>query len=221
MGTTVVAAQISPEERLIHVAHVGDSRCYRMRAGYLDQLTQDHSLINDVLEEKPEIDDTVIERLPKHVVTRALGMSDKLRVSVQSLAMAPGDRYLLCTDGLTGPVGNTDIARALTLDAPPSEIVARLIELANDAGGPDNIAALVIDCKSPEDDPRVSVAAPPSVPPYARDGSQPEILVLGIEEISLDGTPDVAVIPTQEASGDLIDALGDLIGPPGIKRKKS
>ncbi|HEX5099401.1 MAG TPA: protein phosphatase 2C domain-containing protein, partial [Polyangiaceae bacterium] len=73
MGTTVVAACFSPRSGLMHVGHVGDSRCYRMRGGHLELLTQDHSLLTDVLEQRPELDDTVLERMPKNIVTRALG----------------------------------------------------------------------------------------------------------------------------------------------------
>ena len=67
-------AGFSPRSGLMHVAHVGDSRCYRMRGGHLELLTQDHSLFTDVIEQRPELDDTVLERLPKNVVTRALGI---------------------------------------------------------------------------------------------------------------------------------------------------
>src|SRR6188768_569699 len=84
MGTTVVAACFSPRSGLMHVAHVGDSRCYRLRQGDLELLTQDHSLLTDVLEQRPELDDDVLARLPKNIVTRALGIDAKLRVSMRS-----------------------------------------------------------------------------------------------------------------------------------------
>ena len=75
----------------MHVAHVGDSRCYRLRGGHLELLTQDHSLITDVIERRPELDDTMLERLPKNVVTRALGHDGDLRVSLRSFTVVAGD----------------------------------------------------------------------------------------------------------------------------------
>src|SRR3954471_15455380 len=102
MGTTVVAACFSARSGLMHVANVGDSRCYRLRGGHLELLTQDHSLLMDVLEQRPDIDDEVIARLPKNIVTRAIGMVSALRVSLRSHSVVVGDRYLLCSDGLSG-----------------------------------------------------------------------------------------------------------------------
>ena len=147
MGTTVVAACFSPRSGLMHVAHVGDSRCYRLRAGHLELLTKDHSLLTDVIEQRPELDDQVLARLPKNVVTRALGMDGQLRVSMRSYAVVEGDRYLLCSDGLSGPVPATEIAATLGRDETPQQIATRLIGQANAAGGPDNIAVLVLHCQ--------------------------------------------------------------------------
>src|ERR1700679_2780574 len=73
MGSTIVALAFSPEGDILHVAHVGDSRCYRVRAGVLEQLTMDHSLVVDVLETHPDADDGLIAKMPEHVITRALG----------------------------------------------------------------------------------------------------------------------------------------------------
>ncbi len=206
MGTTVVAACFSPRSGLMHVGHVGDSRCYRLRGGHLEQLTQDHSLLTDVLEQRPELDDTVLERLPKNVVTRALGLDPKLRISLRSYAVVAGDRYLLCSDGLSGPVPATELAAALSAKTAPEAIAADLIERANAAGGRDNIAALLIECThGPEAD---SVPPPPAgvlqMTREAESRSDPELLILGIEELeSLDA---------DSASDDLLKALETLLG---------
>lgn len=216
MGTTVVAASFSQRSRLLHVAHAGDSRCYRLRAGHLELLTQDHSLINDVLEQRPELDDKVLERLPKHVVTRALGMEEKLRVSIASHGVLPGDRYLLCSDGLSGPVEAEHIAEALGYDGPPEKIASDLIDLANLAGGPDNIAALVIQVRGAPTNVSVSTVAldAAGAPVRARAArspegfaSEPEILILGIEELDLGGGS------FDSASDGLLDALDRLVHP--------
>lgn len=210
MGTTIVAASYSPRSGLLHIGHVGDSRCYRLRGGYLELLTQDHSLLNDVLEQRPELDETVLKRLPKNVVTRALGMEENVRVSIQSHAVAIGDRYLLCTDGLTNPVPPSAIAEVMAKPEPPSALAAELILLANTAGGPDNIAAVVIEVTGeqsgrkqpgPHVSPAVIAARRPDL------SSEPEILILGIEELDLD---KLQVVPAEAASDKLMESLGTL-----------
>ncbi len=184
VGTTVVAALWSPRTSFLHVAHVGDSRCYRLRGGQLEQLTQDHSLITDVLEERPDISDEVLGRLPKHVVTRALGMADRVRVSVRSYALVAGDRYLLCTDGLSGPIPAQRITRVLRDRAEPRDSVDALIELANAAGGPDNVSAVVISCEAgPDDLPAIELEPESTFHPGV--SSDPELLILGIEDLDL------------------------------------
>ena len=95
MGTTVVALLFSKRSSLVHVVHAGDSRCYRLRAGNLEQLTVDHSMINDVIEQRPDLEDSVLSSLPQHAVTRALGMEDRLRVPLASHQVVDGDRFLL------------------------------------------------------------------------------------------------------------------------------
>ncbi|HEX6276553.1 MAG TPA: protein phosphatase 2C domain-containing protein [Polyangiaceae bacterium] len=206
MGTTVVAACFSPRSGLMHVGHVGDSRCYRMRGGHLELLTQDHSLLADVLEQRPELDDTVLARLPKNIVTRALGIDPLLRVSMRSYAVVAGDRYLLCSDGLSAPVPAQALAEALGARAEPSVTSQRLIELANDAGGPDNIATVVIECTDGPD--QESVPPPPAaVAAMANDAAaraDPELLILGIE--------DLEAMDADSASDDLLRALEGLIG---------
>jgi protein phosphatase len=166
MGTTVVASCFSPRSGLMHVAHVGDSRCYRMRDGDLELLTQDHSLLTDVLEQRPELDDEVLSRLPKNIVTRAIGLDGQLRVSIRSFAVVEGDRYLLCSDGLSGPVPAVELAEVLAVAETPSQIADRLIARANERGGPDNVAALIIDCKGGHKTALPADSAPPPPPSY-------------------------------------------------------
>jgi PPM family protein phosphatase len=209
MGTTIVAACFSPRSALMHVAHVGDSRCYRMRNGDFELLTKDHSLLTDVLEQRPELDDEMLARLPKNIVTRALGIDGQLRVSIRSFSVVEGDRYLLCSDGLSGPVPALDLIEILRREEPPRAIVDQLVAAGLDFGGPDNLSALVIDCQGGHKQavPADSVPPPPEevgAPRLSDPGSEPELLILGIQ--------DLDVVDAVSASDGLIKAIEDLIG---------
>jgi len=205
MGTTVVAACFSPRSGLLHIGHVGDSRCYRQRGGHLELLTKDHSLLTEVLEQRPDVDDSVLLQLPQNVVTRALGMDERVRVSIRSLAVVEHDRYLLCSDGLSAVVEASLIAEALAETADPQAAVARLIDLANQAGGPDNIAAVVIDCRGGGHEQALPASSHSRAAPRVdvQDEADPELLILGIEEIDTRGRLD---------GDDLIRAVGELLG---------
>jgi protein phosphatase len=208
MGTTVVAACFSPRSGLMHVAHVGDSRCYRMRAGDFELLTQDHSLLTDVIEQRPDLDDDMLARLPKNIVTRAIGLDGQLRVSIRSFSVVEGDRYLLCSDGLSGPVPATELAVILAKTEPPSAIADQLLVAANEHGGPDNIAALVIDCQGGHKSALPADSVPPPPPEVlamvAESMAEPELLILGIQ--------DLDVADAVSASDDLLKAIEDLLG---------
>jgi len=146
MGTTVVAALFGLDRRWVHIAQVGDSRCYRLRDGRLELLTRDHCIATDVLELRPDIDDAAIATLPKNVITRALGMQHDLRVSMRTRSFADGDRYLLCSDGLSDVVDHEQIAEVLSLPAEVDEQVRMLLDMALEGGATDNVAVIVIDC---------------------------------------------------------------------------
>lgn len=146
MGTTLVACCFDLTHSMLILGHVGDSRCYRVRDGRLELLTQDHTLINDVLEMRPDIDSASAKKLPRNVITNALGMDTQVRVSVRTHEVAPGDRYLLCSDGLTDEVDEGQIQQALQLASTPEEAVRLLIDLATDNVPRDNIGVVVLGC---------------------------------------------------------------------------
>ena len=210
MGTTVVALHYAERSRRVHVAHVGDSRAYRLRDGYLEQLTQDHSLLTDMVEEHPHLDEQAIEHLPTHVVTRAIGLDEHVRVSVSSHLARPSDRYLLCSDGLSGLVSENELWEELERGDDGDLTARRLISKANEAGGLDNIAAVVIDCSAATAEARPSVRAPQQQFRSSPDTSYPEIWILGVEDVDL-GERDVA-IPSNSVRPSLTEALDDLLG---------
>jgi protein phosphatase len=152
MGTTVVAATFSRETGELVVAHAGDSRCYRLRDGKLDQLTRDHSLVSDALLERPDLSSTDLAYLPKNVITRALGIAPTVDVDVRVEPVGVGDIFLLCSDGLHGLVSDEEMAAILEEYPVLTEACARLVEMANAAGGKDNITAVVIRIEH-EDEP--------------------------------------------------------------------
>jgi serine/threonine protein phosphatase PrpC len=144
MGTTVVAAAFSSADGRLHIAHAGDSRCYRLRHGKLDQLTRDHSLVSDALLERPDLSESDLAYLPKNVITRALGIGPTVDVEVRAVPVEVGDVYLLCSDGLHSLVEDEEIAAVLEDHPILTEACARLVEMANEAGGKDNITAVLI-----------------------------------------------------------------------------
>jgi protein phosphatase len=145
MGTTIVGALFNRDDQEMHVAHVGDSRAYRVRAGDITQLTRDHSLLNDYLLVMPNLSDAQKERLPNNVITRALGMQDRVAVDVSVDSVNPGDVYVLCSDGLNGMVADDKILDIVHRAGTDVEAAAKqLVAEANRNGGEDNVTVVVI-----------------------------------------------------------------------------
>ncbi len=144
MGTTVVAVHTADPYDFVHIAHVGDSRCYRVRGREIEQLTDDHSLANQALLLDPSLDEADIALLPTNIITRALGMEPGVQVDVRTVEVKPGDQFVLCSDGLSETVIEDEIVQALQLADNLGDATELLVALANDAGGHDNITAVVI-----------------------------------------------------------------------------
>jgi PPM family protein phosphatase len=144
MGSTIVAAFVPPGSAEIHVANVGDSRCYRIQGGRIEQLTRDHSLVGDALAWNPNLTERELAMLPKNIISRALGLKDTVDVDVRTVTTQPGDVFLLCSDGLSGMVKDPSmldvVARTCGLEA----ACDTLIGMANEAGGTDNITVLLV-----------------------------------------------------------------------------
>ena len=142
MGTTVVAAAFY-DDRLT-VAHVGDSRLYRLRDRHLEQVTTDHSLLQELVDKGFYSPEEARRSLNKNLVTRAMGIESEVQPDVQEEVVKPGDVYLICSDGLTDLVDDEAIHRTLVdYGEVLEEAAERLVQQANDNGGKDNISVIL------------------------------------------------------------------------------
>jgi serine/threonine protein phosphatase PrpC len=141
MGTTIVA--LFAVEDGVYLAHVGDSRVYRIRDAALEQLTEDHSLLNDYIKMKRLTPDEIANFPHKNVIVRALGMKDTVKVDTRLEQPRAGDLYLLCSDGLSGPVTDDELLDVVSSAGDLKSAAARLIAKANENGGPDNITVVL------------------------------------------------------------------------------
>ncbi|KYF85237.1 hypothetical protein BE17_16905 [Sorangium cellulosum] len=142
MATTFAGVLLGPG--MAYIAHVGDSRVYRMREGKLERLTRDHSLLEEMLDGDDGAREA-IEALSERasVVTRALGCDESVAIESRVEATAPGDIFLLCSDGLWGPVPEERIAGVLRAHGELSLAASLLVDLANEHGGPDNVTCVL------------------------------------------------------------------------------
>ncbi len=141
MGTTLTAAKVHDGE--VSLAHVGDSRAYRMRDGGLEQITRDHSLVAE-LERSGQITPEAAEHHPQRsIITRALGPEPDVEVDTYTLSARDGDLFLLCSDGLTSMISDDDVAAILRTSATLDEAADALIKAANQSGGKDNITVVL------------------------------------------------------------------------------
>ena len=143
MGAT--AAALALGETQVVVGHVGDVRVYRLRAGALTPLTRDHSVVEEVRAARPEMTDAELGAIAnRNVVTRALGTREEVEATVTSHSLERGDLYLLCSDGLWSMIEPNRLAQLLGAGTDLGATTRSLIDAANQAGGPDNITALLV-----------------------------------------------------------------------------
>lgn len=142
-GTTLTCALILG--RRAYIAHVGDSRAYLFTDCDIQQLTQDHSYVGRLIELGELSPEEAAVHPQRHVLYRAIGQGDDLGVDTYHQTLPPGSRLLLCTDGLSGSVPEEEIGRIIASASTPHEACQHLLEAANDAGGPDNITAVLIE----------------------------------------------------------------------------
>ena len=145
MGTTVVGGQIVGQK--LYIAHVGDSRCYRIRGGKIQQMTRDHSLLEDYKDAKPGMSDEEQKKFPhRNVITRALGMRETVQVDVHAQDIEGGDVFVFCSDGLSGMIEDDVILKTVVEHPDLEQAVSALVDAANQAGGTDNVTVLALQC---------------------------------------------------------------------------
>ncbi len=142
MGTTMTLLSI--EDGVATLGHVGDSRAYLLREGELRQLTEDHTVAAEYVAQGQLTPEEAATHPHRHMLVRTLGLTRFVNVDEVKLDLAAGDRILLCSDGLTEMVRDGAIASALG-EGTPDEVVWKLVEMANDAGGVDNITTVVVE----------------------------------------------------------------------------
>lgn len=149
MGTTLTVAVI--RDKIAWIGHVGDSRAYLLRNGKLRQLTQDHSLVAELVRTGQIAPDKARLHPKRNVITRAVGSDKKVEPDIFSLPMLPGDRLILCSDGLTGGVDDRTIAELASPTHQAEDAAQQLIAAANNAGGTDNITVVIGDIEADGD----------------------------------------------------------------------
>jgi protein phosphatase len=150
MGTTMTAAVPVGESALL-IAHVGDSRAYRLHDTGFERITDDHSLVEELVREGRLTPEQAESHPQRAIITRALGQDDDVDVDVYTVRVRSGDRIVLCSDGLTTMMRERDIERIVRAEQDPQRAVDKLVDAANEAGGEDNITVLLLDVHDVEE----------------------------------------------------------------------
>lgn len=180
MGTTTTAAIVDLEAETVAIGHVGDSRAYRLRGGRFEQLTRDHSLVEE-MRRKGQITDAQAEDHPQRsIITRALGPEPEVQVDVQTVPAQDGDVFLICSDGLTTMLDDETIGRILARATSLEAAVRALVDEANRAGGRDNITVVAFRVQD--------TAAPAAGNPQTGADEGTTLIGSAAEEAGLSGT---------------------------------
>jgi len=145
MGTTLVVAVYRGDK--LWLGHIGDSRAYRFRAGHLEQLTRDHSLLQEQIDAGLITTEQAAYSMHKNLVTRAVGVDEVVELEIHDYPVEPGDVLLMCSDGLSDMLSDEQIAQLLRTNDSLATAGAMLVQAANAAGGRDNIAVVLVRAK--------------------------------------------------------------------------
>lgn len=176
MGTTCTLLYL--DDATAHIAHVGDSRAYRLRDGTLEQLTEDHTLVARMVREGKLAPEEAEHHPQRSIITRALGVDSDVSVDLLAVELRPGDRLLLCSDGLSSMIQESSIVDVLGSEQDAQVAADTLVDRANEAGGEDNVTVLIIDVgeASGESDLSATASATPAAPdPPARTDTPGEL----------------------------------------------
>ena len=143
MGTTCIALLLRGDVAV--VGHVGDSRAYFVREGAIVQLTEDHSLVNEQVRAGLLTSEEAKHSRLRNIITRSVGFEEDVLVDVIGLETKPGDRFLLCSDGLSNLVDAEEIRVTLASERDPADVCKSLVGLANERGGDDNVTVIAVE----------------------------------------------------------------------------
>jgi protein phosphatase len=206
MGTTLTALALvtDDDEEVLVLVHVGDSRAYLLRDGELEQLTEDHSLVHDMVRAGQMSAEEAATHPQRHIVTRVLGMAPEVEPDDYVIVPYKGDRYVLASDGLSGEVPDNQIASILRRRAEPSEAAKELVDLAKSNGGADNITVVIVDVVDDDDRAVAASAALADEPkrPASQTQRDAELASLADEEHDHEG-------PTGSFAGGAHDGEAD------------
>jgi protein phosphatase len=161
-GTTLTGAVVVEQMGMPYwlVLNIGDSRTYRLSQGHFDQISVDHSEVQELVDAGEITPEQAVVHPRRHVVTRALGTGDETEADYWLLPVEEGDRILVCSDGLTGELTDDHIFRILSTVAHPQDAVDALIQAALRSGGRDNVTVIVVDAKNVMNDAGIATTAP-------------------------------------------------------------
>jgi serine/threonine protein phosphatase PrpC len=231
MGTTLTAAYVGQSE--VSFAHVGDSRAYRLRGGELERMTEDHSLVEELLRQGRLTEEEAEEHPQRSIITRALGPEPDVEVDTATVTAADGDIYLICSDGLTSMVPETTVAEILRAAEDITLAAERLIAAALDAGGRDNVTVVlfrieeVLGAEAPATE---SSSAQPSSTDASAEGPATEAFPIAADPLAVAADAASAEEPAsaEDSTGSparaseceqLAPATGDTGAPPDGARR--
>jgi serine/threonine protein phosphatase PrpC len=145
MGTTLTAGVLGDDGETLIIGHVGDSRAYLLRDGALRRVTTDHSLVEELIQAGELTEEEAMRDPRRSMITRAIGLERGVEVDLFPIVLIRGDRFLICSDGLTDMVSEADLADVLVNDPDPTSAAQHLVDAANAAGGVDNITVVIAD----------------------------------------------------------------------------
>jgi len=214
MGTTLTVALVESSDT-VAIGHVGDSRAYRVRDGRLEQLTEDHSLVGEMMRSGKLSAEEAEAHPQRSVITRALGTEPDVDVDTFTIETEPGDVFLLCSDGLTTMVPDREILSLLDASGGDLERAARrLVEAANRSGGEDNITVVVFEIA--ETDAEQTVRLPAAAASAAAEPDLEDTLT-GLEAVP---AVDTAVVPAEEIAAHLEREEQEQARPPRPPRTR-